>query len=636
MQFKFGVVDIAPTLATDEAIRGVYRLPYHPPLSNFLPSLSMLSTVNRWSNTIEVDMVVIERGMLEENILCRLSSMPFCSRCGDICKPGDKCKKCGGSAVSGQVKWPAESKKSDSWIRTYVKASNRKDVFTNHTEAPKKEHIECPSSPLLETADGTLTKLVGSVLSPETPLTHPFCESCAVRFAPNATLYIHPDDDAGSQRARAYCYHCFVAYFSKGTCVVCSKAVLGEVRVEGKYVETSAGIFHAKCFECDGCGVDLSKDPIVDLSGWPCCSGCFDGSVARAEARRKGGKQHRKTTSFDPAIRGLNNRLGLSVSPQTSPSRRSGRLSQLETDMSAVSLNSTPEKEGSLASLADVASKTSKERRLSARDIVTGRSFEGVTKYASPPPSPPKKRDSIETFPRPSQVRSRSQSIDNTDICKSCRLEITTTIVRVPGEGVFHSACVKCAQCNTLLANEESDKMTVMKRPSDGKLVHVGCLPGGAMPASPNKSPLRATNLANDINTSRSVYKTPPKGVSKAPIHATLTPSPSTAVKPVPRTTKTPSPTKQQKSIWATRSSPFSSSAFGGMSSCPSCGDKLTLFECTPGPAGTKYHKKCLICRGCSKGLDSFAKVDFDGYVWCRGCFDTYVPKPRPMSYLSS
>lgn len=72
MQFKFGVVDIAPTLATDEAIRGVYRLPYHPPLSNFLPSLSMLSTVNRWSNTIEVDMVVIERGVHEENILCHL------------------------------------------------------------------------------------------------------------------------------------------------------------------------------------------------------------------------------------------------------------------------------------------------------------------------------------------------------------------------------------------------------------------------------------------------------------------------------------------------------------------------------------------------------------------------------------
>lgn len=72
MQFKFGVVDIAPTLATEGAIRGVYRLLYNPPLSNFLPSLSMLSTVNRWSNTIEVDMVVIERGVLEENILCHL------------------------------------------------------------------------------------------------------------------------------------------------------------------------------------------------------------------------------------------------------------------------------------------------------------------------------------------------------------------------------------------------------------------------------------------------------------------------------------------------------------------------------------------------------------------------------------
>lgn len=53
-----------------------------------------------------------------------------------------------------------------------------------------------------------------------------------------------------------------------------------------------------------------------------------------------------------------------------------------------------------------------------------------------------------------------------------------------------------------------------------------------------------------------------------------------------------------------------------------------------PGPQGLKWHGGCLICggqgakgrrkedgkAGCGKKLDSAAKIDAEGGVWCREC----------------
>lgn len=356
----------------------------------------------------------------------------------------------------------------------------------------------------------------------------------------------------------------------------------------------------------------------------------------------------------------------------TTPTRkREGRLSThaVEPNLESLSIQSTPEKQGSLASLADIASKRSSEfdlspRRMSARDIVTDRKFEGVTKYASPPPSPPKKSDSrkssIESFPRPSHIRSRSQSITDfheeisnnsnkrssldftNDVCKVCKKSLKEslenyTIVRIPGEGSFHQSCLTCGVCKKPI--KINDEKTSVIKMSNSTMGHVECVPSKEVIYSKPKRHSILEECVDNVDPQigvRNVYKTPPKIVSKTPIHATLTPSPSTNFKsssPVKSTVSTPSP---RKSIWASRSTPFSPQTFGGMSMCPSCGDKLTMFEYTPGPAGTKYHKKCLKCRGCSKELDSGAKVDFDGYLWCRKCFDTFVPKPRPMTYQST
>jgi len=75
---------------------------------------------------------------------------------------------------------------------------------------------------------------------------------------------------------------------------------------------------------------------------------------------------------------------------------------------------------------------------------------------------------------------------------------------------------------------------------------------------------------------------------------------------------------------------------FGSSSSCPGCKKAVSPMEwgVVPGPNGTRWHAACLVCGGkeargrrkddgkpgCGKKLDSAAKTDRDGAVWCREC----------------
>jgi hypothetical protein len=93
---------------------------------------------------------------------------------------------------------------------------------------------------------------------------------------------------------------------------------------------------------------------------------------------------------------------------------------------------------------------------------------------------------------------------------------------------------------------------------------------------------------------------------------------------------------------------PASSSAsfprFGAGSSCPGCHKAVSPMErgVVPGPQGTRWHAGCLVCGGkketarnalwkpredrrkgepgCGKKLDSAAKSDGEGGIWCREC----------------
>ena len=78
---------------------------------------------------------------------------------------------------------------------------------------------------------------------------------------------------------------------------------------------------------------------------------------------------------------------------------------------------------------------------------------------------------------------------------------------------------------------------------------------------------------------------------------------------------------------------------FGSSAACPGCNKSVSAMErgVVPGPQGTRWHSICLVCGGkdatnrkgrreddkqpgCGKKLDSAAKGDGEGGVWCREC----------------
>lgn len=78
---------------------------------------------------------------------------------------------------------------------------------------------------------------------------------------------------------------------------------------------------------------------------------------------------------------------------------------------------------------------------------------------------------------------------------------------------------------------------------------------------------------------------------------------------------------------------------FGSSAACPGCQKSVSVMEMgvVPGPQGTRWHATCLVCggkdaaakkrrreegqeAGCGKRLDSAAKGDGEGGVWCREC----------------
>ncbi len=80
-----------------------------------------------------------------------------------------------------------------------------------------------------------------------------------------------PFDGAGfyEKDGRAFCRACYVEKFSK-KCVACGKGI------EGKYVETSKGPMHGRCFVCAGCGGPLGGKGHYEKNCGQYCEPCYD------------------------------------------------------------------------------------------------------------------------------------------------------------------------------------------------------------------------------------------------------------------------------------------------------------------------------------------------------------------------
>ncbi|KAH9898528.1 hypothetical protein C8Q73DRAFT_639960 [Cubamyces lactineus] len=170
----------------------------------------------------------------------------------------------------------------------------------------------------------------------------------------------------------------------------------------------------------------------------------------------------------------------------------------------------------------------------------------------------------------------------------------------------YHASCFRCTVCDQLFQDSEGGRAVFVRSPKGA--CHVQCAP-------PERTVIRTYTAT--MPKSAPVTHSPPKTATATYSSSRYEPPPKTA------------PATQQTFT-------FPQPRFGSSSACPGCNKAVSPMErgVVPGPQGTRWHATCLICGGkeakgrrkeegkpgCGKKLDSAAKTDRDGGVWCREC----------------
>ncbi|EMD41763.1 hypothetical protein CERSUDRAFT_110337 [Gelatoporia subvermispora B] len=211
--------------------------------------------------------------------------------------------------------------------------------------------------------------------------------------------------------------------------------------------------------------------------------------------------------------------------------------------------------------------------------------------------------------------------------CARCHLPLFSTrlggkFVTVPeespGNGVppktYHTSCFTCKVCDKPFEERDGGR-AVFVRGEQGAC-HVQCAPPERIKVRqiPSVSP---RPHSNSVPSSAS-----PRTTATATYH-----SPSSSSR-----YERPPPSAPATTTTFGSSQP----RFGSSSSCPGCKKAVSPMEwgVVPGPHGTRWHAACLVCGGkeargrrkdegkpgCGKKLDSAARTDSGGAVWCREC----------------
>ncbi|KAE8257723.1 hypothetical protein A4X13_0g2163 [Tilletia indica] len=192
-------------------------------------------------------------------------------------------------------------------------ASSRSSISSGRTSTSSTATVSPPSvaadlsvgsdytSPTLEGSDGTLSKVVGSLIDPVHSRQTWACSGCGVVFARDSTIYASPAnqnqggggnvaDEQGTRMLRDkkgsayFCRPCYTDRFSIGTCKNsdCGKPVLGSTKEDGKFVKAGEAIWHGRCWRCTLCSRGGGSPPLGDgepimvgMDGQPTCEDCF-------------------------------------------------------------------------------------------------------------------------------------------------------------------------------------------------------------------------------------------------------------------------------------------------------------------------------------------------------------------------
>ncbi|KAJ3571589.1 hypothetical protein NP233_g3660 [Leucocoprinus birnbaumii] len=224
-------------------------------------------------------------------------------------------------------------------------------------------------------------------------------------------------------------------------------------------------------------------------------------------------------------------------------------------------------------------------------------------------------------------------SVSVSSTCVKCERPLFASkeggkFVTVPGEDesdasqTFHRECFRCTYCEGVF-NETAGGQAIFVKSSAGP-AHVECAPPEKIVVrkSPSAGSLRFSHERASLRTDSSPTKSP---------------SPSQRHSFTSSRYERPPPTAPATTTSFPR--------FGSRSSCPGCQKSVSPMErnVIPGPQGSRWHSDCLVCGGkrppskssawmlgrgeekkkepgCGKRLDSAAKTDATGRIWCREC----------------
>ncbi|KAI3622642.1 lim-type zinc finger-containing protein [Moniliophthora roreri] len=270
---------------------------------------------------------------------------------------------------------------------------------------------------------------------------------------------------------------------------------------------------------------------------------------------------------------------------------------------------------------------------------------------ASPTPastlSPP--RASIEKRPQLAALTTPPADITASSTCAKCHKVLFSVrnggqYVTVPeDEGskvvrTYHTRCFTCSVCDKPF-REGAYGQSIFVKGEKGPC-HVECTP-----ASPARRSLSPPPIAPPLPSSSSSSNSLSSHKSSSSVSSTSSNSPSNGTVRYSSRYSRPPLTAPATSV------PNSFPRFGSSTSCPGCRKAVSPMErgVVPGPQGTRWHAMCLVCGGrrdfssrreknknepgCGKKLDSAARTDGEGGVWCRECWlmlpSEYEPSPE-------
>ncbi|KAG9128444.1 hypothetical protein FRC07_011201 [Ceratobasidium sp. 392] len=274
----------------------------------------------------------------------------------------------------------------------------------------------------------------------------------------------------------------------------------------------------------------------------------------------------------------------------------------------------------------------------------------------SPPPAPTPVAPPATSSPTPAKRRVKVDDIlmpiDSTERCYGCNeklhLDGGNMFVTVPGYAktgntgeftparTFHVDCFRCSVCELPFGGDAWEGQQARFVQLKDMIAHPECAPPIVRTATYTPTPPKASRVV------RSVPQAPEPSLRSAPArdYGISRPTPGISSVPAPA----PAPVANRPRAGTTGQTP----RFGGSMYCPWCSKSVSPMELgtCPGPNGSRWHSSCLVCGGkdakknrknandpgCGKQLDSGAKSDQDGGVWCRQCIDKLPAEMRPSS----